>query len=67
LGLTGPPIGDIVYLEVDPSSGYIAQSGSYIASTEEVELDTQWQGFTKGLFGSEVFMFKSPEPLLRAC
>ena len=46
LGLTGPPVGDIV------------QSGAYIASTLGIELDTKWQGFTKGIFGSELFMLK---------
>jgi len=59
LGLTGPPLGDIVHLDVRPGSGYIVQSGSYVASTQGVLLDTQWQGFTKGLFGSEFFMLKA--------
>ncbi|MGH9991390.1 MAG: TIGR00266 family protein [Nitrososphaera sp.] len=59
LGLTGPPLGDIVRLAVRPGSGYIVQSGSYVASTQGVLLDTQWQGFSKGLFGSEFFMLKA--------
>jgi uncharacterized protein (TIGR00266 family) len=59
IGLTGPPIGDIVRVEVKPGSGFIVQSGSYVASTPGVLLDTQWQGFTKGLFGSEFFMLKA--------
>jgi uncharacterized protein (TIGR00266 family) len=59
IGLTGPPIGDIVRLDVNPGNGYIVQSGSYVASTQGVQLDTQWQGFTKGLFGSEFFMLKA--------
>lgn len=59
IGLTGPPIGDIVRVEVKPESGFIVQSGSYVASTSGVLLDTQWQGFTKGLFGSEFFMLKA--------
>ncbi len=59
IGLTGPPIGDITKLEVKSGSGYIVQSGSYVASTQGVQLDTQWQGFTKGLFGSEFFMLKA--------
>lgn len=58
IGLTGPPIGDIVQLQVRQGAGYIVQSGSYVASTQGVLLDTQWQGFTKGLFGSEFFMLK---------
>jgi uncharacterized protein (TIGR00266 family) len=58
IGLTGPPLGDIIHLDVLPESGYIVQSGSYVASTTGVVLDTQWQGFSKGLFGSEFFMLK---------
>ena len=59
IGLTGPPIGDIVQLSLKPGSGFIVQSGAYVASTTGVLLDTQWQGFTKGLFGSEFFMLKA--------
>jgi hypothetical protein len=59
IGLTGPPLGDVVRLEVKPGTGYIVQSGSYVASTHGVLLDTQWQGFTKGLFRSEFFMLKA--------
>src|SRR6185503_5468603 len=59
IGLTGPPLGDIIHLDVKPGSGFIVQSGSYVASTQGVMLDTQWQGFTKGLFGSEFFMLKA--------
>jgi uncharacterized protein (TIGR00266 family) len=59
IGLTGPPLGDIVRLDVKPGNGFIVQSGSYVASTPGVLLDTQWQGFTKGLFGSEFFMLKA--------
>ena len=59
IGLTGPPLGDIVRVEVKPDNGFIVQSGSYVASTPGVLLDTQWQGFTKGLFGSEFFMLRA--------
>ena len=52
------PVGDIETLEVKPSQGYIIQSSSYIASTQDVELDIKWQGFTKGLFGQGLFMIK---------
>jgi uncharacterized protein (TIGR00266 family) len=57
LGLTGPPIGDIFKITLDEE--YIIQSGAYIASTSGVDLDTKWQGFTKGLFGTELFMLKA--------
>ena len=59
IGLTGPPLGDVIRLEIKPGTGYIVQSGSYVASTPGVLLHTQWQGFTKGLFGSEFFMLKA--------
>jgi uncharacterized protein (TIGR00266 family) len=52
------PVGDIETLEVKPNQGYIIQSASYIASTQNVELDIKWQGFTKGLFGQGLFMIK---------
>jgi len=58
LGLTGPPVGDIVHIPVSNGNGYIVQSGAYIASTTGVDIDTKWQGFTKGIFGSELFMLK---------
>jgi len=42
VGLTGPPIGDIIRIDVSRGSGYIVQAGSYIASSPGVLLDTQW-------------------------
>jgi uncharacterized protein (TIGR00266 family) len=59
IGLTGAPIGDIVKIEINHENGLIVQSGAYIASSSGILLDTQWQGFTKGLFGSELFMLKA--------
>jgi len=59
IGLTGPPLGDIIHLDIVPGGGFIVQSGSYVASTQGVLIDTQWQGFSKGLFGSEFFMLKA--------
>ena len=58
-GFVSAPLGDITRLEVGPSKGYIIQSAGYIASTEGVKLDTEWQGFTKGLFGQNLFMIKT--------
>jgi len=52
------PVGDIEVLEVAPNQGYIVQKAAYIASTQDVDLDVQWQGFTKGLFGQGLFMIK---------
>jgi uncharacterized protein (TIGR00266 family) len=57
-GFVSAPLGDITHLEVTPHRNYIIQSSGYIASTEGVKLDTQWQGFTKGLFGQNLFMIK---------
>jgi uncharacterized protein (TIGR00266 family) len=58
-GFVSAPLGDITRLEVASNKGYIIQSSAYIASTEKVKLDTEWQGFTKGLFGQNLFMLKT--------
>ena len=58
-GFVSAPLGDITRLEVGASKGYIIQSAGYIASTEGVKLDTEWQGFTKGIFGQNLFMIKT--------
>jgi len=52
------PVGDIETLEVKPNHGYVIQKSAYIASTEGVDLDVKWEGFTKGLFGQGLFMIK---------
>lgn len=52
------PVGDIETLELKPDKGYIVQKSAYIASTQKVDLDVKWQGFTKGLFGQGLFMIK---------
>ena len=58
-GFVSAPLVDIINLEVTPNKGYIIQSSAYIASTAAIKLDTQWQGFTKGLFGQNLFMLKT--------
>ncbi len=58
-GFVSAPLGDITRLEVSPDKGYIVQSSGYIASTSGVKLDTEWQGFVKGLFGQNLFMLKT--------
>jgi uncharacterized protein (TIGR00266 family) len=50
------PVGDIEVLPVTAGHGFIIQKSSYIASSEGIDLDVQWQGFTKGLFGQGLFM-----------
>ena len=57
LGLTGNMLGDIEVINVNEE--FIVQSGAYVASTDDLTLDTQWQGFTKGVFGSNLFMLKT--------
>jgi uncharacterized protein (TIGR00266 family) len=52
------PIGDIETLQIASNQGYIIQKTAYIASTESVDLDIKWEGFTKGLFGQGLFMIK---------
>ena len=57
LGLTGNMLGDIEAIDI--SEEYVIQSGSFVCSTTDLTLDTQWQGFTKGVFGSNLFMLKT--------
>ncbi|MEM2102466.1 MAG: TIGR00266 family protein [Candidatus Bathyarchaeia archaeon] len=52
------PVGDIETLQVKPNQGYVIQKAAYIASTENVDLDVKWEGFTKGLFGQGLFMLR---------
>jgi uncharacterized protein (TIGR00266 family) len=61
IGLTGPAIGDVVRMSINAENGggLIVQSGAYIASSTGVMLDTEWQGFKKGIFGSGLFMLKA--------
>jgi len=58
IAFVSAPVGDIETLEVKPNQGYIIQKAAYIASTENVDLDVKWEGFTKGLFGQGLFMIK---------
>ena len=58
VGLVAAPVGDIEVLEVKPNQGYAIQKSAYIASTENVDLDIKWEGFTKGLFGQGLFMIR---------
>ena len=58
VGLVSAPLGDIEVIDIRPEKGYIIQKAAYVASTSGVNLDIQWQGFTKGLFGQGLFMIK---------
>lgn len=57
LGLTGNMLGDIDVIDVNEE--FIVQSGAFVGSTTDLTLDTKWQGFTKGIFGSNLFMLKT--------
>jgi uncharacterized protein (TIGR00266 family) len=57
-GFVAAPVGDIEVLEIGAGRGYIIQKSAYVASSQSVALDVQWQGFTKGLFGQGLFMIK---------
>ena len=52
------PVGDIETIEISPNKGYIVQKSAYIASTQNVDLDVKWEGFTRGLFGQGLFMLR---------
>lgn len=44
--------GDLSTVEVQPGQAWFVQKGSWLASSETINLDTKWGGF-KNLFGSE--------------
>jgi len=58
VGFVPAPVGDIRPFEVRAGKGLILQKSAYVASTKDVRLDTEWQGFKKGLFGQSLFMLK---------
>lgn len=50
-----PPLpGDISAVELNNQTIYV-QSGSYLASSTGIEIDTKWAGAKKGFFGGEGF------------
>ncbi len=59
LALVAAPIGDIIKLDINPDNGYIIQKSAYLASTQDIDLDVRWEGFTRGLFGQGLFMIKT--------
>jgi uncharacterized protein (TIGR00266 family) len=58
VGFVPAPVGDIKPFEVKAGKGLILQKSAYVASTKDIHLDTEWQGFKKGLFGQSLFMLK---------
>jgi len=59
LALGAAPVGDIQVIRVEPGRGFIVQKASYLANTDDIELDVKWEGFRKGLFGQGLFMIKT--------
>jgi len=59
IGFAAAPVGDIQTLKVEPGKGFIIQKAAYLASTNNIELDIKWEGFTKGIFGQGLFMIKT--------
>ncbi len=59
LALVAAPIGDILQLEITPEKGYIIQKSAYLASTQNIDLDVRWEGFSRGLFGQGLFMIRT--------
>lgn len=57
LGITGNMLGDIEVIKVDQE--FIVNSGAFVGSTSNLTLDTKWQGFAKGIFGTNLFMLKT--------
>jgi uncharacterized protein (TIGR00266 family) len=58
VGFVPAPVGDIKHFRIEAGRGSILQKSAYVASTSGIHLDTEWQGFTKGLFGQSLFMLK---------
>lgn len=59
IGLVSAPVGDIDRLEVRHDQGFVIQKASYVASSPQVQLNLEWEGFTKGIFGQGLFMIKA--------
>jgi uncharacterized protein (TIGR00266 family) len=58
VALAAAPVGDIKKLEVSHGSGYVIQKAAFLASTNDLDLDVKWEGFSKGIFGQGLFMIK---------
>ena len=58
VGFVPAPVGDIQELQVEEGGGLVLQKDAFVASTLDVHIDTEWQGFKRGLFGQSLFMLK---------
>ena len=59
IALGAAPIGDIKKFGVNPNQGWIIERSSYLASSNQVNLDIRWEGFSRGLFGQGLFMVRT--------
>lgn len=59
IGFVAAPVGDIECLKLERDKGYILRRESYVASAQGINLDLQWEGFTKGIFGQGLFMMRT--------
>ncbi len=58
VGFVPAPVGDMQELDLQSGKGMVLQKDAYVASTSDIHIDTEWQGFKKGLFGQTLFMLK---------
>jgi uncharacterized protein (TIGR00266 family) len=58
VGFVPAPVGDIRQLDIESGKGMVLQKDAYVASTGDIHIDTEWQGFKKGIFGQSLFMLK---------
>lgn len=49
--------GDLAVHPLAPDHELFVQGTSYVAAPDSVEVDTRWQGFSRGLLGGENFFF----------
>jgi len=61
LALVGPTMGDIRSIDVS-SRGMILQSGAFLASSPQVNLDTKWQGLKGFLSERDMVMLHASGP-----
>lgn len=53
--------GEIKMLKVDTNNGFYLQKGAFLASSKDVQVKTQMQNLSKGLFGGEGFFILKTE------
>ncbi|MEZ6056243.1 MAG: TIGR00266 family protein [Planctomycetaceae bacterium] len=67
VGLAPTHQGEIELIEMDGTTDWMCAGGSYLASSADLEIDTEFQGFIRGAFSGEAPFFlrvSGPGPLL---